>query len=221
MPNEVERHHGPRKITDLAEFAADYIDELRGAPAGGPRGQFLDYAYRYFSANHPSAALLEALTLMFVDRLYRLSSELLLKDVHVLAYVETVTRYVLDVARARGVRIFYILDNEIRPDRFDLALELMEAAGISTVTPYAPGGGAKSVDDVCAELDFHLLAGRHVAYMEKDASVDYLKPVIDLAATTDAYVVFRNEVPTLSLVRQIRSRRRATASERRAPASDD
>ena len=40
--------------------------------------------------------------------------------------------------------------------------------------------------------------------MEKDATVDYLRPVIDFAATTGAYVIFRNQVPALSLVEHIR-----------------
>jgi hypothetical protein len=74
----------PRKISDLAEFAADYIAELRGSPAGASRGRFLTYAFDYFSDNAPSMRALEALGLMFVDRLYRLSSELPFTDAHVL-----------------------------------------------------------------------------------------------------------------------------------------
>lgn len=54
------------------------------------------------------------------------------------------------------------------------------------------------------------LAGGHghrLGLMEKDATVDYLRPVIDFAATTGAYVIFRNQVPALSLVEHIPSRR--------------
>jgi hypothetical protein len=210
----------PRKISDLAEFAADYIADLRGMPTGGRRGRFLTYAYHYFSDNRPSMALLEALTLMFVDRLYRLSAELPFKDAHVMAYVETVTRYVLDVTRSRGVQMFYILDNTIREDRFGFAKELMDAAGLHVVTPYVADGAIHSVDEVRAGLDLHLLAGRHVAYIEKDASVDYLATVIDFAAETDAYVIFRNEVPTLSRV-QLMPSRRWTGGRDRAPDSHD
>jgi hypothetical protein len=193
------RGASPRKITDLAEFAADYIAELRGMPPDGPRGRFLEYAYHYFSDNRPSMALLEALGLMFVDRLYRLSAELPFKDAYVLAYASTVTGYVLDVVRTRGVQMFYVLDNRIPEDRFQFARELMREANIHVVTPYGASGilgTVGTVDEVCAGLDLHLLAGRHVAYIEKDATVDYLEPVIAFAATTDAYVIFRNEVPS-------------------------
>lgn len=121
--------------------------------------------------------------------------------------MEAVTRYVMDIVRARGVRVFYILDNEIRQDRFELAVELMRAAGVSVVTPYARDGSALSLEHVKGALDLELLAGRHVAYIEKDATVDYLRQVIDFAATTDWMVIFRNEVPTDKRVRLIPSRR--------------
>jgi len=65
-----------------------------------------------------------------------------------------------------------------------------------------------------------LVAGRHVAYLEKDATVDYLTPVMDLAAGTGAYVIFRNEVPSLPLLRQIPSRRVTGVRPTRAPGAD-
>jgi hypothetical protein len=147
---------------------------------------------------------------MFVDRLYRLSSELHFKDVRVTVYVATVTRYVLDVVRARGVRLFYILDNEIRQDRFEFAIELLQKAGFSVVTPYAGDGHAFPLEEVRAKLALELLAGRHVAYIGKDRSVDYLRPVIDFAAATESLVIFGNEVPALNQVQHIASRRPST-----------
>lgn len=200
----------PKRITDLAEFAADYIDVMRATPRGSTAADLITYAFAYFSDTQPSPRLLEALGLMFVDRLYRLSSELPFKDVHVNVYVATVTRYVLDVVRARGVRLFYILDNEIRQDRFEFAIELLQEAGFSVVTPYARDGQANPLEEVRAKLALELLAGRHVAYIEKDRSVDYLRPVINFASATESLVIFRNEVPTLTQVQQIASRRPST-----------
>lgn len=42
------------------------------------------------------------------------------------------------------------------------------------VTPYLTDRSADSVGEVQWMVDIQLLAGRHVAYIERDASVDYL-----------------------------------------------
>jgi len=114
---------------------------MRASPDSRVHAHFVDYAAGYFTDNAPEPRLLEPLALMFVDRVYRDSSELPFKDRHVTLYYRTVTRYMLDVLRARGVQLFYILDNRIRQDRFEFAIELMFAAGIHVVTPYTADRG--------------------------------------------------------------------------------
>lgn len=186
----------PRKVTDLAEFAGDYIDAMRQHGDDSACADLVDYAASFFADVQVTQHQLEALGVMFVDRLYLYSSELTVKDYRTHLYFSKVTRYVLDVIRARGVRIFYILDNEIREDRFELALRLMFDAGMWVVTPYLTDRSPASLDAVRWMIDVQLLAGRHVAYIEKDASIDYLRPVKDHATATEWFVIFRNQVPT-------------------------
>jgi hypothetical protein len=159
-----------------------------------------DYAYSFFTDVSVTKKQLQGLVLMCVDRIYRYAAEIRVKDAAVRQYFGMVTRYLLDIAAARGVRIFYILDNEIPQDRFDVTLELMFLSGVWVVTPYATNGSPLQVADVRGALDQELLAGRHVAYIEKDASVDYLAMVVDLARATDRYVIFRNKAPTSPMV---------------------
>ena len=90
---------------------------------------------------------------MFVDRIYRYAAALEIKDAAVTMYFSKVTRYVLDLAAARGARIFYILDNEIRSDRFELAIELMFRAGVFVVTPYTTNGTFMEFADVRQALN--------------------------------------------------------------------
>ena len=195
----------PRKITDLAEYAGDYIEYMRATPQNSACDDLVRYAAGFFTDVPVTKTQLEALVLMFVDRIYRYAADLTVKDTAVTTYLATVTRYVLDIAAARSVRIFYILDNEIRQDRFELAVELLLRAGVFVVTPYRVDGTAMRFEEVRRALDIELLAGRHVAYIEKDTSVNYLRPVMDAARLTDRYVILRNQAPTNPDVQHIPS----------------
>jgi hypothetical protein len=197
----------PKKITDLAEYAGDYIEFIRRTPENDACGALVDYAANFFRDVPVTDRQLDALILMFVDRTYRYAAALEIKDAAVTTYFSKVTRYVLDLAAARGARIFYILDNEIRSDRFELAIELMFRAGVFVVTPYTTNGTFMDFADVRHALNVELIAGRHVAYAERDASVNYLRLVVDFAQSTDRAVFLRNQAPTNPEVQHIVSQR--------------
>jgi hypothetical protein len=201
----------PKKITDLAEYAGDYIEFIRATPENDACGALVGYAANFFTDIPVTDRQLDALILMFVDRIYRYAAVLEIKDAAVTKYFSKVTRYVLDLAAARGARIFYILDNEIRNDRFELAIELMFRAGVFVVTPYTTNGTFMEFADVRRALNVELIAGRHVAYVERDASVNYLRLVIDFARSTDRVVFLRNQTPANPEVQHIVSQR-TTAS---------
>jgi hypothetical protein len=202
----------PKKITDLAEYAGDYIEFIRGTPENDACGALVDYAANFFRDVPVTDRQLDALILMFVDRIYRYAAALEIKDAAVTTYFSKVTRYVLDVASARGARIFYILDNDIRSDRFELAIELMFRAGVFVVTPYTTNGTFMEFTDVRQALTVELIAGRHVAYIERDASVNYLRLVSDFAQSTDRAVFLRNQAPTNPEVQHIVSQRTAAST---------
>lgn len=193
------------KITDLAEFAGDYIEFMRAVPENSACNALVGYAASFFTDIPVTSTQLHSLALMVVDRIYRYAASVTVKDFAVEKYFGTVTRYVLDVVAARGARVLYILDNELSHDRFELAVELMFRSGVFVVTPYKTDGSVMQLSEIRRALQTELLAGRHIAYIEKDGSVDYLRPVIDLARSTDRIVAFRNEAPTGSLVQLIAS----------------
>jgi hypothetical protein len=72
----------------------------------------------------------------------------------------------------------------------------MLRAGVFVVSPYNAAGPTMDAADVRRALEVELLAGRHVAYVEKDASVDHLRLVTELTARdTNRLVIFRNVTP--------------------------
>jgi hypothetical protein len=196
----------PKKITDLAEFAGDYIEFMRATPQNSVCERLIDYAASFFTDVPVTTGQLQGLAVMVVDRIYRYAADLTIKDAATTAYFSEVTRYILDFLAGRDVRVFYILDNDIRRDRVDLAMELMFRAGVFVVSPYNVDGTTMDAADVRRPLDVELLAGRHVAYVEKDASVDHLRLVMELARDTDRLVIFRNVAPTSPEVQHIPSR---------------
>ncbi len=193
MPNP--KFRSPRRITDLAEFAGEYIEFMRAVPENSAPERLVQYAHDFFRDVAVDRRQLLALAVMVVDRIYRFAAEAVITDHHDKRYFATVTRYLLDVLTYRGVRVFYILDNELQLDRFDLTMKLLVDAGCGVVTPYTTDKGPLSFDEVKNDLDIELVAGRHTAYVEIDATVNHLEAVIAYAGETDHLVIFRNAAP--------------------------
>jgi hypothetical protein len=204
---------GPRRITDLAELANEYIEYMRNNPHDDTTTKLVEYAALFFADVPLTTQQVQGLLTLIVDRLYRDAAQLTISDRALKIYIATVTRYLLDALNARRVRIFYVLDNELREDRLELTLELFSAAGVFVVTPYNEDGSAMDFAHVERALFVQLLAGRHVAYIERDASVNYILAVLDLARITDHVVVLRNLGPRDPSVRVIESRFRPTPDE--------
>lgn len=91
------------------------------------------YAHHFFRDVEVNRLQLLRLAAMVVDRIYRFAAEVIVKDVNVKLYFGQVSKDVLDLLAYRGVRVFYILDDEIRFDRFEVTLELLICAGVSIV----------------------------------------------------------------------------------------
>src|SRR6185369_15761928 len=70
------------------------------------------------------------------DKLYRMAMEFGIVDVHTNGYIAIVLHRLFWEMSQRGIRIFYILDNTLRDDRFKLILEQLPPAGFSVITPH-------------------------------------------------------------------------------------
>lgn len=197
----------PLKITDLSEFAGEYIELMSGQPDQKVTDRLIDYAFHFFRDMTLTDHQRRSLALMVVDRVYRYSAGIIQYDKKAgPTYFARVIRYLLDTLSSQGIRVFYILDNEIRFDRYVLLVELFMSAGIAVVSPYTVDAGPLSVDAVKHLLAVEVSAGRHIAYVEMDASVNYLSEVMRFACETDRLVVMRNVAPPDPSVRHLPSR---------------
>ena len=102
--------------------------------------------------------------------------------------------YSLELVGTNDGGIRYVLDNELRQDRFELATLLFEWCGVAVVTPYGRKG-LLSFDEVEDLIREHKAAGRHIAYIEKDTSVNYIGSVAHIAPEGRYLGLFRNRAP--------------------------
>jgi hypothetical protein len=195
VPHERPELRQPRRLTDLAEYAAEYITFMRAVPENSVCDVLVEYARDYIRDVKPGAQQLRTLAAMVIDRMYRHAATLVTSGSEDRLYYAKVYGYLLDVLAFRGVRVFYVLDNEMRLDRFHLAMTLFMAAGVSVVTPYTVSDGPLPLAAVLEQLDIELFAGRHVVYIEMDATVNYLDPVMAKARTTESLAFLRNRAP--------------------------
>lgn len=141
------------------------------------------------------------------DKLYRMAMEFGIVDVHTNGYIAIVLHRLFWELGQKGVRIFYILDNTLRDDRFKLILEQLPPAGFSVVTPHIANNLQYEPETTQTEnlpyeemekkIKEALGLGKNIIYIERDGSVDYLEKVVELArGASDEYVkIYRNSAP--------------------------
>jgi hypothetical protein len=129
------------------------------------------------------------------DMFYKRVVELELMDGHTRDFCKVIVGLFFDQLRVRGVMAFYILDNEIRADRFAALTELAEAASLQVIRPQLDSDSeSKVVETIKAQMTLR----RHILYVEPDASVNYLDTIQALAIDSDYVVAFRNQAPSVS-----------------------
>jgi hypothetical protein len=112
-------------------------------------------------------------------------------------YIRMVPQLLLDQLRVRGICSFYILDNSIREDRFDAMVKIFSDAGYSVISPNLDGA---TETDVLNRIDAAQILRKHILYVERDASVNYLAAVSGVPKRPWYTVAFRNQAPTVNSV---------------------
>lgn len=185
----------PANITDLIENIDSYVAMMRGAKDTETIPKDLkQYAWEYFRSQELNKDLLQKLAIFVSDKTYRIIAELGIKDKYTWAYFAKVIPYLWDTLQDRGVDIFFIIDNELREDRFNLTVELFELTGAAVVTPYSEKG-TLSFEVVEARIKKYMAPIRNIIYIEKNDSVNYIEQVKELATKSDYLVLFRNQAP--------------------------
>lgn len=138
---------------------------------------------------------LRQLAVYAIDKIYRIAAELEVYDKYTEVYFKKVIARFMKALQDKGIEIFYILDNGIRQDRFELAVKLFELSGATVVTPYI-GDKTLSFDKVEERLKSPMAHRRNIVYIEKDASVNYIQKVVDIACASTYIRIFRNYAPS-------------------------
>ncbi|MDO8618346.1 MAG: hypothetical protein Q7R49_00190 [Candidatus Daviesbacteria bacterium] len=127
----------PKKITDIIDNIDLYLAEMRKKDDKKelPK-QLNNYIWSFFRDVNPEKEKLKSLAVFLADHTYRYAATATQVDDYTHIFFASVITQLWDAIQARGVDIFYILDNEIREDRFILTIQLFALSGIAIVTPY-------------------------------------------------------------------------------------
>lgn len=131
----------PQRITDLLDNIDLYLEEMRKTENKKEIPAYLkNYIWNFFRDVPLDKEKLKKLAIFASDHTYRYASRLLILDDYTRVYFAFVMTELWDSLQSRGIDTFYILDNEIREDRFNLTIQLFALSGFSVVTPYAVHG---------------------------------------------------------------------------------
>lgn len=143
---------------------------------------------------------LRQLAVYVTDKIYRIAAELEVRDAYTVYYFKKVVARFMKALQDKGIKIFYILDNEIRQDRFELAVKLYELSGVTVITPYT-GDKTLSFEKVEERLKSPMAHGRNIVYIEKDESVNYIEKVMKIATESKYTGLFRNFEPSVNYLK--------------------
>jgi hypothetical protein len=140
-----------------------------------------------------------------VDGIYVTLGNIEQRDRYTDAYFSVTLQGLFSFIVQQGVLAFYVVDNEIRDDRFKLITELFTLAGFAVVYPYDASTlqysteyttfPVRKLEDVQSDIYKTFVQKRHILYVEKDGSVNYLREVVSIAEQTqvDYVCIFRNQ----------------------------
>lgn len=131
----------PKRITDILDNIDLYLDQMRkNQDMKEIPNALTGYIWNFFRDINPDKEKLKMLALFLADHTYRYISRVELTDDYTDIYFASVVTVLWDTLQARGVDTFYILDNELREDRFMLTVKLFALSGVAVVTPYVVKG---------------------------------------------------------------------------------
>jgi hypothetical protein len=186
----------PRVFSDSIEVMSLYIEKMRAdEDLDTIPDMLVRFNDRIFTNKDVSKDQLRQLAVYATDYIYRFSSELMMRDKYTDVYFTKVIAKLLKSLQEKGVEVFYVLDNELRGDRFELAVDLYELSGAAVVSPY-DGKGILSFEEVERRLKSHMARDKNIVYIEKDASVNYMEQVMKMATESRYIGIFRNFAPT-------------------------
>lgn len=199
----------PTKIQDIVFRIHEYLPAMRKME----KEQVMEfvkfqenYIKKYF-ADKADDLELKKLSVELTDVLYIQISSFEMRDIHTDGYFGIVVSQLFKELSQKNVFIFFMLDNSLRDDRFKLITELYKSVGFRVIYPYTidnleyspeytrlPIADYKKTEK---EIDEAVEQKKHIFYVEKDDSVNYLSKVLQIGEEYQSkYVcIFRNTAP--------------------------
>ncbi len=186
----------PKLSSDSIELMSVYIVRMRDDEDFDTIPDILNrFNKSIFTNGDVSKDQLRQLAVYATDYICRFAAELELRDAYTAVYFKTVIAGLMKSLQDTGIDVFYILDNELREDRFELLVMLYESSGAKVVVPY-DGEKVLSFEEVKERLIGHMTHGKNIVYIEKDTSINYMKEVMQMATESKYIAIFRNRAPS-------------------------
>jgi len=190
----------PKIFSDSVEIMSVYIEKMRLDEDFNTIPKMVNrFNDKIFESKRVSKDQLRQLAVYATDYTYRFAADAEVQDAYTIMYFKNVIARLMKSLKENGIEIFYILDNEIHGNRFELIVDLYELSGAAVVTPY-DGNNILSYGAVEGRLKGHMARGKNVVYIEKDASVNYMEKVMKMATESRYIGIFRNQAPTTNHV---------------------
>lgn len=198
----------PAKFSDIVFRMSEYLEEMRKMDNKEEMEfvNFLDnYVREYFSDFKDEKVELKKTIAEVVDNLYVQIMSFEKRDIHTDGYFGIVLNRLFWELAKKEIHAFFIVDNAIRDDRFKLLIELFKVAHFAVVYPYEVKNlehsleytkySIKNEKDVEEEIGKGVKEKKHILYVEKDDSVNYLNDILSLAEDLqELYLcIFRNQ----------------------------
>jgi len=149
-----------------------FVDELRAdGTHKNATTPLVDDLVRLFRKADEGKEDLRLLGAFVPDLLYIRISELQMMDQWAQVYTRMLPHLLLDQLRVRGICSFYILDNEIRKDRFDALVKVFGDAGFFVISPNLDGAGEA---ELVERVDYAQVLRNHILYVEKVGELAYI-----------------------------------------------
>ena len=207
------------RISDVLDNAELYISEMRHYEDSKILKELFYFILGYFDNVKMDDSVIEKLAFISVDNIYRFAASVGIVDEYTYIFFEVLIKQLCKSIRERSIKTFYILDNAIREDRFQLTVKLFGLTGFSVITPYfetVDHDFAKNVKDkklnividpaqsysfcsfevVYSQIKAQMDLEQNFVYIEKDASINYLDKIIEMGKKNDYLCVFRNQAPS-------------------------
>lgn len=200
----------PENISDIVFRMDEYLSfmrEMKYEDASKLTVRLDNYIRDYFASQKADESELKTDLVKITDMLYVQTANIKQRDLHTDGYFGIVLNRLFWNFQQKGILAFYILDNSLRDYQFKLVTELFKNAGFEVIAPYNSDELSYSENttelpvlnykEVEKQIDSTRSVKRHIFYIEKDSSVNYIKNVLALGEEfqSEYLCIFRNTAP--------------------------